>query len=103
MQNPNSEKELTKIPDVTLMALDTTDPQQIQSAAEQVVGQGGVDVVFNNAGCGLAGLLEGLSGQQILRMANTNMMGQSAQRRPLFRVSGRKERDCLSTRPLSVD
>lgn len=75
MRNPNNEKELTKIPGVTLMALDTTDPQQIQGVAEQVVGSGGVDVVFNNAGYGLAGPLEGLSDEQILRMVNTNLLG----------------------------
>ncbi len=73
MRNPNSEKELAKIPGVTLMALDTTDLQQIQSVAEQVVASGGVDVVFNNAGYGLAGPLEGLSDEQVLRMVNTNM------------------------------
>ncbi len=75
MRNPNSEKELTKIPDVTLMALDTTDIQQIQSVAEQIVNSGGLDVVFNNAGYGLAGPLEGLTDEQILRMVNTNMLG----------------------------
>jgi NADP-dependent 3-hydroxy acid dehydrogenase YdfG len=74
MRNPNTEKELTIIPDVTMMALDTTDPQQIQSA-EQVVTSGGGDVVFNNAGYGLAGPLEGLTDEQILRMVNTNMLG----------------------------
>jgi NAD(P)-dependent dehydrogenase (short-subunit alcohol dehydrogenase family) len=36
---------------------------------------GGVDVVFNNAGYGLAGPLEGLTDKQILRMVNTNMLG----------------------------
>ena len=75
MRNPDSEKELTKIAGVTLMALDTTDLQQIQRAAEQVVSSGGVDVVFNNAGYGLAGALEGLTDDQILRMVNTNMLG----------------------------
>jgi short-subunit dehydrogenase len=75
MRSPNSEKELTTIPGVPLMALDTTDPQQIQRVAEQVVASGGVDVVFNNAGYGLAGPLEGLSDEQILRMVNTNMLG----------------------------
>jgi len=75
MRNPNGEKELTKIPGVTLMALDITDPQQIQSVAEQVVVSGGVDVVFNNAGYGLAGPLEGLSDEQVLRVVNTNMLG----------------------------
>src|SRR3989454_5036349 len=75
MRNPDIEKELTIIPGVTLMALDTTDPQQIQSVAEQVVASDGVDVVFNNAGYGLAGPLEGLSDEQVLRMVDTNMLG----------------------------
>ena len=75
MRNPNSEKELTKISGVMLMTLDTTDPQQIQSVAQQVVASGGVDVVFNNAGYGLGGPLEGLSDEQVLRMVNTNMLG----------------------------
>jgi len=39
------------------MALDVTDPHQIESVAEQVVTSGGVDLVFNNAGYGLAGAL----------------------------------------------
>ena len=43
--------------------------------AEQVVASGGVDVVFNNAGYGLSGSLEGLTDEQILRMVNTNMLG----------------------------
>ena len=32
-------------------------------------------MVFNNAGYGLAGALEGLTDEQILRMVNTNMLG----------------------------
>jgi NAD(P)-dependent dehydrogenase (short-subunit alcohol dehydrogenase family) len=75
MRNPNREMELTKIAGVTLMALDTTDPQQIQSVGEQVVTSGGVDVVFNNAGYGLAGALEALTDEQIIRLVNTNMLG----------------------------
>jgi NAD(P)-dependent dehydrogenase (short-subunit alcohol dehydrogenase family) len=75
MRNPNTEKELTRIPSVTLMTQDITDPQQIHSVAEQVAASGGVDVVFNNAGYGLAGPLEGLSDEQVLRMVNTNMLG----------------------------
>jgi NAD(P)-dependent dehydrogenase (short-subunit alcohol dehydrogenase family) len=48
---------------------------QIQAAAETAIAGGGVDVVFNNAGYGLAGPLEGLTDEQIMRMVNTNMMG----------------------------
>jgi|ERR1017187_7374135 NAD(P)-dependent dehydrogenase (short-subunit alcohol dehydrogenase family) len=57
------------------MALDVTDPHEIERVAEQVMASGGVDVVFNNAGYGLAGALEGLTDEQILRMVNTNMLG----------------------------
>jgi NAD(P)-dependent dehydrogenase (short-subunit alcohol dehydrogenase family) len=50
MRDPKKEKELGHISGVTLMALDVTDPLEIESVAEQVVASGGVDVVFNNAG-----------------------------------------------------
>ena len=75
MRDPKKEKELGNISGVTLMALDVTDPHEIESVAGQVVASGGVDVVFNNAGYGLAGPLEGLTDDQILRMVNTNMLG----------------------------
>jgi len=75
MRDPKKEKELGKISGVRLMTLDVTDPDQIESVAEQVVGSGGVDVVFNNAGYGLAGALEGLTDDQIVRLVNTNMLG----------------------------
>jgi len=42
---------------------------------KQAIQIGEVDVVFNNAGYGLAGPLEGLTDTQIMRMVNTNMMG----------------------------
>ncbi len=75
MRSPEKETELNKLSDVALMSLDITDPQQIHDVVERAVSMGGVDVVFNNAGYGLAGPLEGLTDDQILRMVNTNMMG----------------------------
>jgi len=75
MRDPKKEKQLGDIFGITLMALDVTDPHQIESVAEQVVTSGGVDVVFNNAGYGLAGSLEGLTDEQVLRLVNTNMLG----------------------------
>ena len=75
MRDPKKEKELGDISGIQLMSLDVTDPRQIENVAEQVVASGGVDVVFNNAGYGLAGPLEGLTDEQILRMVNTNMLG----------------------------
>ena len=75
MRDPKKEKELGNISGVTLMALDVTDPRAIERVAEQVVASGGVDVVFNNAGYGLAGALEALTDEQIVRLVNTNMLG----------------------------
>lgn len=75
MRNPDKEKELNKLTCVVLLPLDVTDPAQIQSAVDKAVAMGGVDVVFNNAGYGMAGPLEGLTDQQIVRMFETNVMG----------------------------
>jgi len=53
MRTPEKETELASIPGVKLMALDTTDADQIQRVARDVIAHGGVDVVFNNAGYGM--------------------------------------------------
>lgn len=75
MRNPEKETELNNISGLALMALDITNPKQITSVAEEVMAKGRVDVVFNNAGYGLSGPLEGLTDEQIMRMVNTNMLG----------------------------
>jgi NAD(P)-dependent dehydrogenase (short-subunit alcohol dehydrogenase family) len=75
MRTPEKETELASIPGVKLMALDTTDADQIRRGAQDVIGHGGVDVVFNNAGYGMAGPLEGFTDEQIVRMIDTNLMG----------------------------
>lgn len=75
MRTPAKETELGKIRGVAVRALDTTDTQQIISVAQHVIADGGVDVVFNNAGFGMAGPLEGFTDEQIVRMINTNLMG----------------------------
>ena len=75
MRNPEKETELNNISGLALMALDITNPKQITSVAEKVMARGGVDVVFNNAGYGLSGPLEGLTDEQVMRMVNTNMLG----------------------------
>src|SRR6516165_9111532 len=74
MRDPKKEHELGKIPGLQLVTLDVTDPREIERAAEQVVSSGGVDVVFNNAGYGPTGALEGLTDEQILRMIITNLL-----------------------------
>lgn len=75
MRNPEKETELGKLPGVTLLALDVTNPVQIEEIVEKAISFGPIDVVFNNAGYGMAGPLEAFSEEQILRMVNTNMLG----------------------------
>ena len=75
MRQPENETELGKIAGITLLALDVTKPEQIQAVAKRALESGPVDVVFNNAGYGLAGPLEGTSDAQIVREIDTNLLG----------------------------
>lgn len=75
MRKPDKEIELNKLSGVELLSLDVTDPEQVRSAVAKALAMGGVDVVFNNAGYGMAGPLEGLADEQMVRMVETNLMG----------------------------
>lgn len=75
MRNPERETELNKVAGVALLPLDITDPMQIATTVQTAMSMGDVDVVFNNAGYGLAGPLEGLTDEQVVRMVNTNLIG----------------------------
>ena len=102
MRNPEKETELGKLANVTLLSLDVTDPEQIKSVVEKAISMGDVDVVFNNAGYGLAGPFEGLSDSQIMRMVNTNLMGTIRTTQafvPYFRA---KRKGCLLIQPQSA-
>jgi NAD(P)-dependent dehydrogenase (short-subunit alcohol dehydrogenase family) len=75
MRRPEAETELARLAGVELLALDVTDPAQIESSVTQAVALGPVNVVFNNAGYGISGPLEGLTDKQIERSVQTNLMG----------------------------
>lgn len=75
MRQPERETELTQHANVTLLALDVTRPEQIAAVAKQAIELGPVDVVFNNAGYGLAGPLEGTTDAQIVQEIDTNLLG----------------------------
>src|SRR5258705_12412452 len=71
MRNPEREKELAGLAGVVLLPLDITQPAPIERAAAAAI-RGGVDVVFNNAGYGMAGPPQGRSRAQMLRLVETN-------------------------------
>ncbi|MCC8407507.1 SDR family oxidoreductase [Mucilaginibacter sp. UR6-1] len=75
MRDPGKEKELSQLPNVTLLPLDVTDLKQIRETTEKATTLHDVDVVFNNAGYGLMGALEAFSDEQILKQLNTNLIG----------------------------
>jgi NAD(P)-dependent dehydrogenase (short-subunit alcohol dehydrogenase family) len=75
MRNPAKETELGKVPGITLLPLDVTKPEQIAAAVRHALELGPVDVLFNNAGYGLAGPFEGASDEQIVTEIDTNLLG----------------------------
>ncbi len=75
MRHPEKETELNKLDNVTLLPLNVTNVDEIRKTVQKVIEQGGVDVVFNNAGYGLIGPLEALSDEQITRQLETNLVG----------------------------
>ena len=76
MRKPEDEKELSEIENIKLYKLDVTNLDQIEEATKQAIEDfGKIDVVFNNAGYGLAGVLEAVDDEQITRQFNTNLLG----------------------------
>lgn len=75
MRNPAKEAELGAVAGITLLPLDVTKPAQIEEAAAKALGMGPVDVLFNNAGYGLAGAFEAASDAQLVDELDTNLLG----------------------------
>jgi NAD(P)-dependent dehydrogenase (short-subunit alcohol dehydrogenase family) len=75
MRNPENKTELNKLKDVILLPLDVSNQDQIISVIEKVNHLYSVDVVMNNAGYGLIGVLESLDDEQIQRQITTNLLG----------------------------
>ena len=67
--------DLEGITNITLLKLDVTNLEQIENVVTDVTGKQTIDVVFNNAGYGLAGPFEGATDEQITRQINTNLLG----------------------------
>lgn len=75
MRKPEQGTELSQNERIRVLPLDVTNLEQIQATAREVIESGGVDVVFNNAGYGLAGPLEGTADEQVVQEINTNLLG----------------------------
>ena len=75
MRDPSKEHELASVAGIRVLALDVTRPEQIAQTARELLALGPVDVLFNNAGYGLAGPFEGASDSQLADQINTNLLG----------------------------
>lgn len=75
MRNPEKEKELSVIDNITLLPLDVTNKEQISKTVATATAMANIDVVFNNAGYGLIAPLEASLDEQITRQFDTNVFG----------------------------
>jgi NAD(P)-dependent dehydrogenase (short-subunit alcohol dehydrogenase family) len=75
MRDTDKATELSQLDHVKILPLDVTDPAQIKDTVNKAISSHTIDVVFNNAGYGLLGALEGLTDEQILKQLNTNLLG----------------------------
>lgn len=75
MRNPQKETELNVLENVSVIALDVNNPEEITLTVHKIMEQGPIDVVFNNAGYGLSGALEACTDQDIVDQINTNLLG----------------------------
>ena len=75
MRKPENERELNLIDNVTLLPLDVTNVEQIKETTQKALALGPVDVVFNNAGYALLGILEAITDEQIVSQMETNFLG----------------------------
>lgn len=75
MRNPEKEKELSAIDNITLLPLDVTNKDQISKTVQRATEIADIDVVLNNAGYGLIAPLEASQDEQITRQFDTNVFG----------------------------
>ena len=75
MRNVEKGKELVELPNVVVMPLDVTNPEQIRETCRQALEQYDVDVLFNNAGYGIMAPLELIPETEIRELFDTDVIG----------------------------
>lgn len=75
MRKPENENELNLLDNVTLLPLDVTNVDQIKETSQKALTLGDIDVVFNNAGYALLGVLEAITDDQLVAQMETNFFG----------------------------
>ena len=76
MRNPQNEKELRETNSIKLFELDVVNPDSVQKAIEATIATfGKIDVLLNNAGYGMAGIMEYASKESIQHQFDVNVFG----------------------------
>ena len=75
MRKPENETELKEVANITLLPMDVTNVAQVQETVQKALSISKIDVVFNNAGYGLAGPFEGATDDQLTNQLNNNLLG----------------------------
>jgi len=75
MRKPENETELNRFDNVSLLPLDVTSIEQIKETTQKALALGDIDVVFNNAGYALLGVLEAIPDEELVAQMETNFFG----------------------------
>jgi NAD(P)-dependent dehydrogenase (short-subunit alcohol dehydrogenase family) len=76
MRQPDTAGDLAALPGVSVLPLDVTSPESVESAVAAVVTRfGRLDAVVNNAGYAVDGVFEGMDDATIRRQFETNVFG----------------------------
>lgn len=72
--NSETKKELEKLPNVEVLALDVTSEKEVNSITQQIIQKhGSIDILINNAGVFGGGLLEAHSIDQVQKLFDVNV------------------------------
>ncbi len=75
MRDTGKAKDFDELERVKVLQLDITKPAEINSAVSAAIALGEIDVVLNNAAYGAIGPMESVTDEQLIKQADTNLLG----------------------------
>ena len=75
MRNPERGKDLAELPNVVIMKLDISKPEEIRQTCKEALEKYDIDILFNNAGYGIMGALERIPEDVMRELFDTDVIG----------------------------